>query len=391
MDGPWQTAWNSARRESGFIDLTDSRFHQNGLVPDRAVFEREFSRWLDQRAYDPDSRGDPAARAALSEFYASEGWELSPDRFLLTAGTSEAYALVFATLAGAGDAVALPRPGYPLFEHLARHSRLETVFYEQPWAAGWQPDAADLEARLTPRTRFVVVISPNNPTGQVVSAATLSALADVCRRHNLTLVVDEVFDACWEGPGRLPRPGALFPDVKTLTLNGISKRFGSPDLKLAWIAVSGPRAWADETATALEFANDTFLSANSFSQFLLPQLFAHMGPWQRTLRTLLRTNREEVERWMAGEPRVAGLLPRGGIHGLWRFEGLPAGWDDEAWAVALLREDRLGLHPGYFYDLDEPGVWLVYSLLKEPAAFREGLTRLSNRLRLAAPGPSSRR
>ncbi len=259
MGGPWQRAWEAARRQASFLDLTDSRFHQNGLLPERALFERSFSLWLDQRAYEPDSRGAPAAREALRAFYAAEGWDLADDRFFLTAGTSEAYALLFSTLAAAGDGVALPRPGSPLFEPLASHSRLETVFYDQPWSNRWQPDADDLERRLTPRTRFVVVISPNNPTGQVVGPEALEAVAGVCRRHDLMLVVDEVFDACWEGPGPLPRAGALFPDVKTFTLNGISKRFGSPDLKLAWIAVSGPAAWADQTGQRLELANDTFL------------------------------------------------------------------------------------------------------------------------------------
>jgi len=380
MAGPWQRAHDAARRHPDFLDLTDSRFHQNGLLPDRALFEDAFRRWLDHRAYDPDSRGDPRAREALSAGYRTVGWNLGPDRFLLTAGTSEAYALIFSTLAEAAATVLLPRPGYPLFEHLAGHSRLRTTFYRQRFDRGWAPDAADLESRVTADSRFVVVISPNNPTGQTATAEELAPIAEVCRRHDLLLVVDEVFDACWEGPGPLPRPGALFPDVKTLTLNGISKRFGSPDLKLAWIAVSGPEPWAEDTCRRLELANDTFLSSNSFSQFLLPDLWAGMGDWQARCRGLLAENRKTAAAWMAAEPRVAGLLPRGGIHGLWRFEGLPARWDDERWAVELLNRERLALHPGFFYEVDEPGVWLVYSLLKEPGAFREGLGRLGARL-----------
>jgi aspartate/methionine/tyrosine aminotransferase len=305
---------------------------------------------------------------------------VNPENVFLTAGTSEAYSLLFSTLAEAGDAVALPRPGYPLFEHLARHSRLETVFYDQPFGANWQPDAASLEACLTPRTRFVVVISPNNPTGQVASAAALAAFAEVCQRRRLMLVVDEVFDACWEGPDTLPRPGALFPGLKVFTLNGISKRFGSPDLKLAWIAASGPDRWLRDVGSQLELANDTFLSANSYSQFLLPRLFDELGDWQARLRALLAANRSAVAAWMASEPAVSGLLPSGGIHGLWRFEGLPAQWDDEAWAVELLKRDHLAVHPGFFYDVQEPGVWLVYSLLKEPSAFAQGLGRLAARV-----------
>lgn len=380
MSGPWQRALARAQRDPRFLDLTDSRFHQNGLLPHKGLFEDAFQRWLAVRQYEPDSRGAPAARRALQAFYRGEGWDLPEDSFFLTAGTSEAYSLIFSTLAASGDEVALPQPGYPLFEHIASHARLRTVFYGQPYSDRWQPSAASLEAVLTPRTKFVVLISPNNPTGQTLDPEVISEIAALCRRRDLMLVVDEVFDACWEGPGPLPRPGALAPDVKTFTLNGISKRFGSPDLKLAWIAVSGPSAWAEAVGSQLELANDTFLSANSYSQFLLPDLFGGMSEWQARLRALVQKNRSEVEAWMQREPRVAGLVPRGGIHGLWRFSGLPGRWDDEAWAVSLLEEDRLALHPGYFYDVTEPGVWLVYSLLKEPEAFRQGLGRLERRL-----------
>ena len=387
MAGPWQRAWEKAQQAPGFLDLTDSRFHQNGLLPDRRVFEAAFSRWLDTRAYAPDSRGAKPARQALSDYYSTQNWPLSSEQFILTAGTSEAYALLFSTLAEAGDEVALPRPGYPLFEHIARHSRLQTVFYDQTWSTGWQADPASVEACLTPQTKFLVVISPNNPTGQTATVESLAPLAELCRRHDLILVVDEVFDACWEGPGNLPRPGSLFPDVKTFTLNGISKRFGSPDLKLAWTAVSGPRAWVARVGDQLELANDTFLSANSFSQYLLPDLFASLVLWQQGLRSQLAANRQTVADWMAREPRVAGLVPQGGIHGLWRFDGLPEGLDDEAWAVKLMETEGLALHPGFFYDVQEPGVWLVYSLLKEPAAFRQGLERLERRFSWAAKGP----
>lgn len=368
---PWQAARDAAALRPDFVDLVDSRFHQNGLLPDKIVFSREFQRWLEVRGYEPDSRGYPPARRALQSFYASEGWSLPPERFLLTAGTSEAYTLAFSTLGSIGDSVLLPRPGYPLFEHLVTHSRLKAQFYDQTWVTGWKPDVGSLTPES--RTRFIVVITPNNPTGQVLSAADLAPVAAICRRHDLVLIVDEVFDSCWAGPEKLPRPGHLFPDVKTLTLNGISKRFGSPDLKLAWMALSGPEDWVAEAGGRLEFANDAFLSANSFSQFLLPSLFETMGPWQSSVRALLAENRTAVTAWME-QVGVEGLAPNGGIHGLWRL--VPEG-DDEAMAVDLLNTEAVALHPGFFYDVQEPGVWMVYSLLKSPKEFREGLSRVA--------------
>jgi aspartate/methionine/tyrosine aminotransferase len=375
--GPWQRARDAAAARPGFLDLVDSRYHQNGLIPDRTVFADTFMRWLDIRSYEPDSRGAPAAREALSRFYSGQDWKLPPDRFFLTAGTSEAYVLAFSTLAAAGDEALLPRPGYPLFEQLAAHSRLSTGYYDQTWQTGWRPSPKSIEHAVTDKTRFLVVISPNNPTGQTLDERDLTPVAELCLKHDLVLVVDEVFDACWEGPGPLPRPGALFPEVKTLTLNGISKRFGSPDLKLAWLAVSGPAGWVAEASDKLELANDAFLSANSYSQFLLPSLFETMKPWQASVRTLLAENREAAATWMKREG-IAGVPPRGGIHGLWR---LAEHDDDEALAVDLLEREGVAVHPGFFYDVQEPGAWAVYSLLKRPEEFRNGLTRISRWLK----------
>ena len=190
------------------------------------------------------------------------------------------------------------------------------------------------------------------------------------------LVFDEVFDAFVADGSSLPRPTSL-AGVKAVTLNGISKRFGSPDLKLAWMALTGPSDWVRDTCQALEFANDLLLSANSYSQALLPRLFRDLGPWQHGVRAVLATNRQALEAWLGDHPDVVAPLPQGGIHGLLSWPGLPSGWDDERWSLHLLEEFHLALHPGYFYDVQDDHT-LVYSLLKEPGAFREGLSRLSS-------------
>ena len=205
----------------------------------------------------------------------------------------------------------------------------------------------------------------------------LAPIAEFCLRHRLILVVDEVFDSCWEGPD--PAASARsrsFPEVRTLTLNGISETVppAAPDLKLAWLAVSGPPDWVTETTERLELANDAFLSANSYSQFLLPSLFEKpWAPGRHRCADCWQKNRAAASVWMEKEG-IAGVPPNGGIHGLWR---LADGGDDEALAVDLLETQQIALHPGFFYDVEEPGAWMVYSLLKRPEEFREGLTRIS--------------
>ena len=365
----WSQAYDRARLQDGFIDLTDSNFHHNGLLPGANLLREEFDQWLGSRCYEPESRGALAARQAIASFYRSARCPVSAQDVFLTAGTSEAYLTLFTTFASVGDVVALPRPGYPLFEHLAERAHLKVVFYDQPFS--WGQSSPD-------RLKLVVVISPNNPTGRVYTANELARVGEFCMDRGAVLVFDEVFDA-FLTEGELPRPAEVSPEVKVVTLNGISKRFGSPDLKLAWMALSGPEAWKTEACQQLEFSNDLLLSANSFSQALLPRLFREMGPWQQEVRALLATNRQALGVWLDTWPGVLAPHAQGGIHGLLRFTNLPRGWDDEKWSLYLLEEHTLALHPGYFYDVQESGV-LVYSLLKQPPAFERGLLQLSSAL-----------
>ncbi len=366
---PWSRAFEAARLQGGFIDLTDSNFHQNGLLPEAQLFREEFDIWLGSRHYEPESKGSLPAREAIASFYQAAQCPVSAPDIFLTAGTSEAYLTLFATFASAGDVVALPRPGYPLFEHLAERAHLKTVFYDQPFSWPQNPPAS---------LKLVVVISPNNPTGRVYSSEELVRVGEFCRAHEAVLVFDEVFDA-FLTEGELARPAQACPEARVVTLNGISKRFGSPDLKLAWMALSGPEAWKTEASQQLEFSNDLLLSANTYSQALLPRLFRELGPWQQEVRTLLETNRRALAAWLDSRPEVVAPPSQGGIHGLLRFTSLPRGWDDERWSLHLLEKYSLALHPGFFYEVQESGV-LVYSLLKQPPAFEEGLLRLSSAL-----------
>lgn len=356
-----------------FLDFTDSRFHQNGFLPPREAFQRTFSEYLDQRSYAPDSKGYKPARDSLTQLYRSWGFSCGPEDFLFTAGTSEAYSLLFSTLAEPGDGVLLPRPGYPLFEQLAAQSRLKPHFYDQRFSLDWQIDPKTLVR--TPGLKFLVLISPNNPTGQILSSASVQAAADFCIQNDVILICDEVFDLFLYGNQNLPRPGALFPGVKTITLNGISKRFASPDFKLSWTLVNGPSHWKEATMEKLELINDAYLSANSYSQFLLPVLMKELEDFQRMMVEKLEQNRQVLIQWLKNRPALSCRIPQAGIHGLLKIPD-SALLDDEEFCLEILKEEHLAVHPGYYYDVQEKGTWVVFSLLKTREGFEDSLLRI---------------
>ncbi len=285
-------------RPDSVIDLIDTNFHRNGFRFPEEILSRLFSEYLGRREYAPDPKGDPRAREAVCSYYERGGARIDPGKVFITASTSESYSLLFTSLAGAGDNVLLPRPTYPLFEYLAEYARLEARFYEMPPASGYAVDLDSVAARIDERTRFIVVISPNNPTGQVISSESLQAILDLCAGTETALIFDEVFsefrypEAPSAMPAALPRPADLDAEVPVFTLNGISKMFACPDLKLAWIALSGPPDRLIEPAEALEVANDTFLNCSSLSQSILPGLFGEGGDFTRAMVDEVARNRD---------------------------------------------------------------------------------------------------
>lgn len=254
------------------------------------------------------------------------------------------------------------------------HTKLQALYYDQTFESGWQIDPETL--KMSEGLKFVVLISPNNPTGQVLNASSLKTVSDFCLKYDLVLICDEVFDLFLYQEHKLLRPGALYPTLKTFTLNGISKRFASPDLKLAWTLISGPEPWTTEVANTLDLVNDAFLSTNSYTQFLLPSLFKKLEPFQKFLIESLKINGKILACWLKEHPGIACCLPQVGIHGLMRVKKLPLHWDDETFCMELLKTQHLAMHPGYYYEVQEPGCWLVFSLLKTATLFEEALERL---------------
>ncbi len=372
----------AALNSGTLIDLIDTNFQRNGLRFPAEVLIEASSAWFNDRLYQPDPKGSLAARHSIADFYRNSGTAIHPDHIIICASASECYSLLFQALSRCGDGVVLPRPGYPLFEHVAGYMRLNAGFYATRFEQGFRLNGDDIAAALTSATRFVVLISPNNPTGHVASDAEIDQLLALCARHNLALICDEVFSDLLYESGSLPRPMSRAADagVVVFTINGVSKLFASPDLKLSWIAVSGPGQKVRRAVADLELANDMYLNCSPLSQQLLPTLFAAGGAFRRTIRSELAARRQIL---LDDASRFEGLdvlHPAGGIHAVARFHRPQ---DDERFALQLLCRSGVHLHPGYLYGLDEDR-FVVLSFLKERALLHEGLGRIAEFLRRAA-------
>ena len=361
-------------RASGqqILDLTVSNPTAAGVLPDSEVVLAALAN-PEAMHYDPQPRGLLAARQAVCRYYreAHEVFDLDPERLILTTSTSEAYSYVFRLLCNPADEILVPKPSYPLFEFLADLADIKLVPYPLLYDHGWQVDFDMLYKAATAQTRAVILVHPNNPTGSYVSASETSALNAFCRDYGLALIVDEVFlDYAHDGASR--RSFVTNADALTFTLSGVSKISALPQMKLAWVATSGPEEMVAQAGARLEIVADTFLSMNAPVQLAGPVLLEQRKHIQPILLDRLRVNLAGLDRQLAGRPSCSRLLVEGGWYVILR---VPAVESDEDLAIRLLRKARVSVHPGHFYDFPNEG-HLVLSLITEPAEFREGVARL---------------
>jgi alanine-synthesizing transaminase len=323
--------------------------------------------------YTPDPRGLPTARAAAARELARHGAHVSPNRVLLTASTSEAYALLFKVLCNPGDEVLVPVPSYPLFEILSRLEAVRPVPYPLDPHGGWAYDVAAIAERVTSRTRAVVVVSPNNPTGTVMTPGQARALSGLCDARRLVLVADEVFaDYRFGGDAATPASILAHTGCVAVSLGGLSKAIGLPQVKLAWMALAGPPADVAALAEGLELAADTFLSVSTPVQAALPSLLDRGCTIREQIQTRLAHNLTTLRRHLAAAPAIQLLEPAGGWTAVLR---VPATRSEEAIVLDLLERHHVVVQPGYFYDFPSEA-WLVVSLLVEPAVFARGIARI---------------
>jgi alanine-synthesizing transaminase len=361
------------RRREGLpvLDLTESNPTRCGFAPDREILKS----LQDPRSliYEPDPHGLLRARRAVCEYYAARGVDVRPEQVFLTASTSEAYTYVFRLLADAGDKVLVPQPSYPLFDFLAGINDIEVVSYPLRYDHEWRIDLDAVRDRWKPRSRALIVVHPNNPTGSFVKPGELDFLSDCCRQNQAALIADEVFaDYALEvGENRVVSHSAD-SQVLTFTLSGLSKISALPQMKLGWIVVSGPETELKTALERLEVIADTYLSVSAPVAYALPALLEFGKTVRPTILERLRSNLCWLDRAAGSCRQVTRLRADGGWYAILK---VPEAVSDEDWAVDLLAKEGVLVHPGHFYDFQGDG-YLVISLLAEESVFREGVGRI---------------
>lgn len=368
----------AARRKSGrpFDDLTESN-------PTNADLELPFADAFQSlstepvRRYEPDPRGLSIAREAVRGYYRERGYDVGIDRLVLTASTSEAYGWIFKLLCDPGDDVLVAHPSYPLFDDLAKLEGVSLRPFALSYDGRWELDLHAMRAAATARTRAILLVHPNNPTGSLVSREALDAVVELCRERDLALVVDEVFgDYAWrEDPTRAGSAvevrGAL-----TFTLSGLSKVVATPQIKLGWIVVGGPPALVEESLARLEMIADSYLSVSAPAQHAASALLARRAGVQRAVMARVTANRRAIASRLHDESRSTLLTADGGWYSALR---VPRTQSEEAWTLELLDADDVLVQPGWLFDFEREA-YLVVSLLPREDVFARAIERVLSRV-----------
>jgi alanine-synthesizing transaminase len=360
------------RRSAGaaILDLTESNPTAAGFA---YPSDQILAALADPRAltYQPAAAGMPSARAAVSEYYAGR---VDPGRILLTASTSEAYAFVFKLLADPGDEVLVPRPSYPLFDFLAALDAVRVVQYPLAYHSTWTIDFDALARSISPRTRAIVLVNPNNPTGSFLKQTELAPLIALGREHNLALISDEVFSDYALDPDRpqFVRSLTEVSEVLTFSLSGLSKVAGLPQLKLGWIVTGGPTHEREQAFERLELIADTYLSVGAPVQLAAPTLLGLRTQLQNQILARARANRAFLQSQIGPRSPWRLLETEGGWYAILEAPRIQS---EEEWVLSLLANDAVLVQPGFFFDFEKEA-FLVLSLLTPEEVFRAGVRRI---------------
>jgi alanine-synthesizing transaminase len=334
-------------------------------------------------SYSPDPLGLLSARQAIARHWPGRGTRPDPEQVLLLPSSSEAYLYLFTLLCDAGDDVLAPEPSYPLLSHLARYAGVSLVPYRLSYDGAWHIDMDSVRRARSRRTRAILLVSPNNPTGSYTSQVELDALA----RLGIPLVSDEVFARYDLSPER-PKPQSAYGATSALTfcIDGLSKSAGLPQVKLSWLAVGGPAEEAREAMRRLSWLGDTFLSVATPIQEALPRLLDRSVGFRGELGSRLAKNLQRLRSELAGSAATV-LTCQGGWYAVVR---LPDVASEEDWVVALATRSRVMAHPGHFYDFHDRAPYLVLSLLPLPEMFARAAAAIRREVDARCLGPSER-
>ncbi len=358
------------RRGLALSDLTETNPTRVGLPYPTGLLEALAD--PGSLVYAPHPLGSLDAREEVAAEYRGAGLDVDPAHIVLTASTSEAYSLLFKLLCDPGDEVLVPVPSYPLFEHLTRLDAVVTRPYPLDSHGAWSVDLAGVDAALGTRTRAVVVVSPNNPTGSVLGRADLAALAEVCRDRQLVLIGDEVFaDYPLDSRPDAARVAAQ-RDALTFSLGGLSKSAGLPQLKLGWMAVTGPEDLVRAAMTRLEIIADAYLSVSTPVQRAAGALMQAGRGVRRHILARVRENLGVLHSAAARYPACSVPRVEAGWSAVIR---VPATRSEDRLVLDLLEQDHVLVHPGYFFDFPHDA-FVIVSLLPHPDEFRRGVERL---------------
>jgi alanine-synthesizing transaminase len=358
---------------SSILDLTESNpTAADFAYPSQAIL----SALADPRSlrYEPAAVGMPTAREAVSEYYSlALSKDVSPDRILLTASTSEAYAFVFKLLADPGDEVLVPRPSYPLFDYLAALDSVRVVQYPLAYHGSWAIDFDELSSSITPRSRAIVLVNPNNPTGSYLKPSEVAPLLALCREHNLALISDEVFaDDLFDPEAPVVRSLTGLDEVLTFCLSGLSKVAALPQMKLGWIVIGGPERDREQAFERLELIADTYLSVAAPVQWAAPALLGLRVELQSQILGRVRANHAFIASQIGAISPWKLLTTEGGWYAVLEA---PRFHSEEEWVLNLLAHDDVVVQPGFFFDFEREA-FLVLSLLTPESTFREGVSRI---------------
>ena len=366
------------RNHIRMTDLVSGNVNTQGIIFPKGLFQKALAAGARaSRTYHPDPLGQPAAREAISRLYAKEGFKVPPEQLVLTPGTSISYWYAFKLLANSGDEILCPSPSYPLFDSIAALSGIALTHYRLHERARWEIDFESLEAAITARTRAIIFISPHNPTGAVATPEEIKRLSSIASAKNLAIISDEVFSPfLFFERELLPRPAQTTAPL-VITLNGLSKMLALPGLKIGWMSVTGEPFLVKSSLKTLEMVSDTFLPVNEAAQLAVPPILAGSGAFQKSYVKEIKKRMRCAVDLLGHQMKISFVKPEGGFFLTLRLADKDH--DEEEMALRLLKNHRVLVHPGYFYDME--GRHLVFSFVSRPATLRKSLRALIGLIR----------